>query len=136
MASKSANILMIFVIAVIAFCLASVCASITGPISFMPEQNATGVSLDNLSVLPEDNGSNTNTYVYKDNAKDSDDDDGDDSSDDSSSKETTKDKSSKKDTSGSSRSESSSSSSQSGGSSVETTTDSGGSSDVETTTSD
>ena len=138
MASRSANVLIIFIIAIIAFCLASVCASMTGPISFLPNQNETGVSLDNLS-LPDDNVTTNNNYNYKTTSQNTNDKD-DTSSDDTSTKDTSDDTSSKKDSSNTkSSSDSSKSSKSQSGSNVETTTDtsSGGSgSDVETTTSE
>ena len=64
MASRSATVLVIFVIAIIAFCLASVFGAMTGPISIFPNgtDNNTTI-LDNLSAIGEDN---SNSYEYND----------------------------------------------------------------------
>ena len=50
LSSRSAKVLVIFVVAIIAFCLACVCASMTGPISILPNESSGGI-LDNLSEL-------------------------------------------------------------------------------------
>ena len=46
MASRSATVLVVFIVAVLAFCLASVFASMTGPISILPNE------LKNLRLFP------------------------------------------------------------------------------------
>ena len=53
LASRSATVLVIFIIAIIAFCLATVFASMTGPISILPAKNESGGVLDNLSVITD-----------------------------------------------------------------------------------
>ena len=112
LASRSATVLVIFIVAVLAFCLASVFASMTGPISIIPNETESGGILDNLSAITDDDSigkSNYNYNSYKDYSSD-------DSSDDSSSNvETTTDHSSSD--SGSSSGGSSSGGSSSGGSS-------------------
>ena len=105
MSSRSATVLVIFIVAVFAFCLASVFASMTGQISILPEETESGGILDNLSAITDDNSANANSYGYQDYNDYS----TADSSDDSSNVETTTD-------------DSSSSSQQSGSSNVETTT--------------
>ena len=140
LASRSATVLVIFIVAVLAFCLASVFASMTGPISIIPNETESGGILDNLSAITDDDSigkSNYNYNSYKDYSSD-------DSSDDSSSNvETTTDHSSSD--SGSSSGGSSSGGSSSGGSSSggsssgsgsgsSSGSGSGGSSEVETTT--
>lgn len=126
MASRSATVLVIFIIAIIAFCLATVFASMTGPISILPAKNESGGVLDNLSVITDtkDGGYSGQSYGYKDkdytNNQPS-------SQSSKSNVETTTDTSSSKDTS-------QSSSSSSGGSSQNTKQNSKQSSKVETTT--
>ncbi|MGX8694569.1 MAG: hypothetical protein ACSW71_06665 [Methanobrevibacter sp.] len=62
MASRSATVLVIFVIAVIAFCLASVFGAMTGPISIFPNITDDGGSiLDNLS---SNGGSGDTSHSY------------------------------------------------------------------------
>ena len=127
LASRSATVLVIFIVAVFAFCLASVFASMTGPISIFPNETESGGILDNLSAIEDIASDNDNNYNYQDYNDYS----SDDSSDDSSQVETTVDKSS--DSSKSSSGGSSSGGSSSGGGS-EGGSSSGGSSDyVETT---
>ena len=63
--SRSATVLVIFIVAVLAFCLASVFAAMTGPISILPNQSQSGGVLDNLSAITDDN-SNNNKYNYQD----------------------------------------------------------------------
>lgn len=133
MSSRSATVLVIFVVAIIAFCLATVFASMTGPISILPNESDTGSILDNLSAITNDTVDSDNSYRYQDY----DDYSSSDSSSDDSYVETTSDDSS--------------SSSSSSSSNVETTTDTStttesqtsesssssvSSSDVETTTDD
>lgn len=63
MASRSATVLVIFVIAVIAFCLASVCASMTGTISILPNGTGNGPTiLDNLSAITNGTGDTGVSY--------------------------------------------------------------------------
>ena len=62
MSSRSATVLVIFMIAIIAFCLACVCASMTGPISIAPQENESGGILDNLSAITEDTGNTGDSY--------------------------------------------------------------------------
>lgn len=55
MASRSATVLIIFVIAIVAFCLASVCASMTGTISILPNGTGNGNDiLDNFTDSSSD----------------------------------------------------------------------------------
>lgn len=63
MTSRSATVLVIFVIAIFAFCLASVFAAMTGPISILPNESESGGILDNLSALTDDTD---NSYGYQD----------------------------------------------------------------------
>ncbi len=136
LSSRSATVLVIFVVAIVAFCLASVFASMTGPISILPSESESGGILDNLSAITDDNVNNGNSYGYQDyndySSKDT-------SSSDDSNVETTTDDSSSSSSSSQQSSSSSSSSSQSS-SNVETTVDSSSSSsdspNVETTTDD
>ena len=107
LSSRSATILVIFIVACVAFCLASVFGAMTGPISILPNESSGGI-LDNLSAIT-DSDSSPATYGYDDYQSQS------QSSYDSSSSnvETTTD-----------NSQQSSSSSDSSSSNVETTTDS------------
>ena len=143
LSSRSATVLVIFIVAVLAFCLANVFASMTGQISIVPNETESGGVLDNLSAITDDNVDNGNSYGYQDYNDYS---SADTSSDDKvkSNIETTTDTS--KNTHDSSKSSSSSQSSPSKdtpssqktstGSNVETTTDSSssGSSSIETAT--
>ena len=111
MSSRSATVLVIFMIAILAFCLACVFAAMTGPISILPEESESGGILDNLSAITEDTGDTGNSYgdpSYTDYSTSS-------SSSDDSQVETTTDDSSDADDSGSG-SGSSSGGSSSGGS--------------------
>ena len=125
MSSRSATVLVIFIVAVLAFCLASVFASMTGPISILPNQSESGGVLDNLSALTDDN-SVDNSYNYHDYNDYSE----DQSSSDDSQVETTTDDSS----SNSNSHQSSSDSSSTHSSTSSDTSSSSSSSDVETTT--
>lgn len=125
MSSRSATVLVIFIVAVLAFCLASVFASMTGQISILPNETESGGVLDNLSAITDDN-SNGNSYGYQDYNDYS----SDHSSDDSSKVETTTDDSS---SSSSSDSGSSSSGSHSGSDSDSGSGQQSGDSQVETT---
>jgi hypothetical protein len=126
--SRSATVLVIFIVAVIAFCLASVFASMTGPISILPNETESGGIMDNLSAITDDTSESDNSYDYSDD---------DYSSDYSSSYgadgydvETTSD-----DSSSSSSSSSDASGYENSAPDVETTTDESSSgSEVETTT--
>ena len=136
LSSKTATVLVIFIVAVLAFCMASVFASITGPISIIPNQTAS--QDNNLSNITSNLGlDNSNSYKStNDNSKSY----SKDTSDDSSKVETTTDKSSDSSSSSSSHSSSSkdSSSKDTSGSSSKDSSSSGGSSEskssnVETT---
>ena len=118
LSSRSATVLVIFVIAIVAFCLASVCGSMTGTISIFP--NAT-----------DDSGElyNSSYTEYKSYGSEYQNDYG--SYDDSSKVEESNDDKSNEDSSGGLL-DSLTGHSDSGSSNVETTTDS--SSNVETTT--
>ena len=136
LASRSATVLVIFIVAILAFCLASVFASMTGPISILPNESESGGIFDNLSAITDNDVNSDNSYGYHDydDYSYSDDsssssssvetttDDSQSSSSDSSSVETTTDDSQSSSSSGSSGDSSSSGSSSSGGGSVETTT--------------
>lgn len=63
MSSRSATILVIFVVACVAFCLASVFGAMTGPISILPNESNNGSVLDNLSAIT-DSDDNYDTYGY------------------------------------------------------------------------
>ena len=140
MSSRSATVLVIFIVAVLAFCLASVFASMTGQISILPNGTESGGVLDNLSAITDDTGDSGNSYGYQDYDDYS---SNDYSSDDSSKVETTTDDSSSSSSSstssstssdsGSSSSSDSGSSSSSGGSQVETVSEPSSSTQVETT---
>lgn len=67
MSSRSATVLVIFSVACIAFCLASVFAAMTGPISILPNESDNVSILDNLSALTDsDNNDNYQSYGYDD----------------------------------------------------------------------
>ena len=117
MSSRSATVLVIFIIAIVAFCIACVCAAMTGPISILPEESESGGILDNLSAITDDNGDNSNSYGNPDYTEYS-----SSSSSDDSQVETTTDNSGSSGSSSSTGGDSGSSSS-SGGSQVETTVD-------------
>lgn len=116
MSSRSATLLVIFTVAIVAFCLASVFASMTGPISILPNKTNDSTILDNVSSFVE-NGNNGESYGYK--SHDNYEDHSSSSSGNSHDVETTTDHSS----SSSSSSQDSGSSSSSSDSNVETTTD-------------
>lgn len=63
MSSRTAKFLVIFVVAIIAFCLACVCAAMTGPISILPNESDNGSILDDLSAIANDTGNNVETYT-------------------------------------------------------------------------
>lgn len=111
MSSRTATVLVIFIVAIVAFCLASVFAAMTGPISILPNETESGGVLDNLSAITDNSDDNNEVYGYQDYNDYS---SSDDSSSDDSQVETTTDTSTS----------SSSSGSQSSTSTVETTTDS------------
>ena len=69
MSSRSATVLVILVVAIAAFCLASVFAAMTGPISILPNENDTGGVLDNLSAIT-DSDDNYQTYGSPDTSQD------------------------------------------------------------------
>lgn len=66
MSSRSATVLVIFIVACIAFCLASVFAAMTGPISILPNESDTGGVLDNLSAITDSDNNNYQSYGYED----------------------------------------------------------------------
>ncbi len=66
MTSRSATVLVIFIIAIFAFCFASVFAVMTGPISILPNETESGGILDNLSALTDDIDDSDNSYGYQD----------------------------------------------------------------------
>ena len=63
MSSRSATVLVIFVVACVAFCLASVFGAMTGPISILPNESNNGSVLENLSAIT-DSDDNYDTYGY------------------------------------------------------------------------
>ena len=69
LSSRSATVLVIFIVACVAFCLASVFASMTGPISILPNESESGGILDNLSVIEDADTGNHQSYGY-DNSND------------------------------------------------------------------
>ena len=120
LSSRSATVLVIFIVACIAFCLATVFAAMTGPISILPNESDSGSVLDNLSAITDSDNYNYQSYGYDDSKSDSS--SSDDSQDAEPKVETTTDDSSSTDNN---------KASQGGGSTVETTVDSqnGGSSE-------
>src|SRR5574344_1629086 len=52
--NKTATFLVIFVVSIVAFCLACVCASMTGQISILPDDNTTNEFMDNVTNITED----------------------------------------------------------------------------------
>ena len=66
MSSRSATVLAIFVVAIIAFCLACVFASITGPISILPNESDSSGSLDNFSNSTYDTEDTYDNQYYDD----------------------------------------------------------------------
>lgn len=139
LSSRSATVLVIFSVACIAFCLATVFASMTGPISILPNESNSGSVLDNLSVLTDSDNHNYQSYGYDDSKSDSQ--SSEDSHSDEPKVETTTESSTQQSSSSSSSTtqQSSSTTQQSSSSSspsqVETTVDQGSSSpsQVETT---
>lgn len=69
MASRSATVLVIFTVAVLAFCSATVVGSMTGPLNLFP-QNSGGV-LDNLSAITDGEGNEAiGSQSYNDYSED------------------------------------------------------------------
>lgn len=64
--NKSATFLVIFIVAIVAFCLACVCASMTGQISILPNGTESGGILDNLSAITNDTGNSGQSYGSQD----------------------------------------------------------------------
>lgn len=62
LSSRSATVLVIFSVAVIAFCLATVFAAMTGPISILPNESDSEGILDNLSMLSDSDNGNYQSY--------------------------------------------------------------------------
>lgn len=112
LSSRSATVLVIFIVACIAFCLATVFAAMTGPISILPNESDSGSVLDNLSAITDSDNYNYQSYGYDDSKSDSS--SSDDSQDAEPKVETTTDDSPTTDNS---------KSSQDGGSNVENTAD-------------
>ena len=71
LSSRSATVLVIFIVACIAFCLATVFAAMTGPISILPNESDSGSVLDNLSVITDSDNYNYQSYGYDDSKSDS-----------------------------------------------------------------
>lgn len=69
LSSRSATVIVILVIAIVAFCLATVFASMTGPISILPNASNNVSVLDNLSAIT-DSDDNYQTYGSPDTSKD------------------------------------------------------------------
>ncbi|WP_067042799.1 hypothetical protein [Methanobrevibacter sp. YE315] len=65
MSSKSATFIVIFIVAIVAFCLASVFAAMTGPISILPNGTDSENTSNDVSNVPVDSGSDDNNY-YQD----------------------------------------------------------------------
>lgn len=66
LSSRSATVMVILIVAIVAFCLASVFAAMTGPISILPNESESGGILDNLSAITDENVNNGNSYGYED----------------------------------------------------------------------
>ena len=97
LSSRSATVLVIFSVAVIAFCLASVFAAMTGPISILPNESDAGGILDNLSAITDSDNNNyhqsysEDSYDYSYSDSHSDDSQVETTADDSKNVETTTD---------------------------------------------
>lgn len=65
MTSRSATVLVIFIVAILAFCFASVFASMTGQISILPNKTESGGILDNLSAITNDTTDSSESYGYQ-----------------------------------------------------------------------
>jgi hypothetical protein len=70
LSSRSATVLVIFSVAVIAFCLATVFAAMTGPISILPNESDSGGILDNLSAITDSDNSNSYHQSYSEDSYD------------------------------------------------------------------
>lgn len=66
LSSRSATVLVIFIVACIAFCLASVFAAMTGPISILPNESEPSGVLDNLSAITDSDNYDYQSYGYDD----------------------------------------------------------------------
>ena len=62
LSSRSATVLAFFIVAIIAFCLACVFASMTGPISILPNESDSGGILDDLSAITNGSGDSGDSY--------------------------------------------------------------------------
>ena len=62
MTSKSATVLVMLVVAIVAFCLASCFAAMTGPISIPIGLDSGNNTTDNLSTVPVDNSYDDSDY--------------------------------------------------------------------------
>ena len=113
LSSRSATVLVIAIVAIVAFCLASVFGAMTGPISILPNQSEEGGVLNNLSSFVEhgDTGESYGNTNYDNHYSE-------DSQNSGSNVETTIDSGHSGDTSGSQQQSSSGDNSH-----VETTTD-------------
>ena len=70
LSSRSATVLVIFSVAVIAFCLATVFAAMTGPISILPNESDSGGIVDNLSAITDSDNSNSYHQSYSEDSYD------------------------------------------------------------------
>lgn len=69
MASRSATVLVIFTVAVLAFCSATVVGSMTGPLNLFPQDS--GGILDNLSAITDGEGNEAiGSQSYNDYSED------------------------------------------------------------------
>lgn len=93
LSSRSATVLVIFSVAVIAFCLATVFAAMTGPISILPNESDSGGILDNLSAITDSDNSNSYHQSYSEDSYDYSSGHSDSHSDDSQIETTTDDES-------------------------------------------
>ena len=93
MTSRSANVLVIFIVAIFAFCFASVFASMTGSIAILPSNNDSDELSDNVTVIDENLTNNNNNYKAPTYTKQTDDSKDNSKDDDKSNVETTVDKS-------------------------------------------
>lgn len=62
MSSKPATVLVMLTVAIVAFCLASCFAAMTGPISILPMELDSGNTSDDVSDVQVDNSDDNNDY--------------------------------------------------------------------------
>ena len=134
MTSRSANVLVIFIVAIFAFCFASVFASMTGTIAILPSNNDSDTLLDNVSIADENLTSNN--YNAPSYTKQTDNNIDDSKDDDKSNVETTVDKTTSSEKTSTSAKPSSQDTSGKDVQPSETPSTGGDSSDIETTTED